>query len=93
MPRVEFLPTHQSIQIETTTTLREAAHLAGVDVFDRCGGLGACCNCVVKVLNGMDHLNPKTWVEEAVHHLGENERLSCQCRILGEAIVTLTVPV
>jgi ferredoxin len=87
MAKLTFLPDKISIDVDESLTMREAAHLAGVDVQDRCGGNGACCNCVVTVLEGSEHLNPKTFVEEAVTYLAANDRLSCQCRISGTVVV------
>jgi uncharacterized 2Fe-2S/4Fe-4S cluster protein (DUF4445 family) len=87
MPKVTFLPSGQSIEIDSDTTLREAAHLVDVSVHDRCGGMGACCNCIVTVIDGMAHINPKGIVEEAVFYLAEEDRLSCQCRITGDVTV------
>lgn len=87
MPKVRFLPDNIEIEIDEATSLREAAHLAGVDVHDRCGGLGACCNCVVTVVSGEENINVKTVIEEAVFYLSPADRLSCQCRIIGDVIV------
>ncbi|MDX2084523.1 MAG: 2Fe-2S iron-sulfur cluster-binding protein [Candidatus Melainabacteria bacterium] len=87
MPKVTFLPSGQQVEIDTTTTLREASYLVNVDVHDRCGGLGACCNCVVTVVSGAEHIGPKTVVEEAVFYLAADDRLSCQCRITGDVVV------
>lgn len=87
MPRVTFMPEGIALDIDEQTTLREAAHRAGVDVHDRCGGLGACCNCVVTVLEGMGHISPKGVVEEAVFYLDANDRLSCQCKITGDVTI------
>ncbi len=87
MPKVTFLPSGQSIEIDTETTLREAAHAVHVNVHDRCGGLGACCNCVVTVVEGEKNIQPKTIVEEAVFYLDASDRLSCQCRITGDVVV------
>ncbi|WP_373531785.1 2Fe-2S iron-sulfur cluster-binding protein [Vampirovibrio sp.] len=87
MPKVTFLPSGQSIDIDSETTLREAAHLLGVSVHDRCGGMGACCNCVVTVKEGSANVCPKTVVEEAVFYLSQDDRLSCQCRITGDVVV------
>ncbi|MBY0403335.1 MAG: hypothetical protein K2X66_05520, partial [Cyanobacteria bacterium] len=69
MPTVRFLPSDTTIDIDDTTTLREAAHLAGVDVHDRCGGLGACCNCVITIIEGAENVCKKTVIEEAVFYL------------------------
>lgn len=87
MPQVTFLPSGRSIEIDSETTLREAAHLVEVNVHDRCGGMGACCNCVVTVVEGMANICPKTVIEEAVFYLAEGDRLSCQCRITGDVVV------
>jgi uncharacterized 2Fe-2S/4Fe-4S cluster protein (DUF4445 family) len=89
MPRVTFLPSGQSVDIDSDTTLRDAAHCLGINVYDRCGGMGACCNCVVTITAGHDHLNAKTLVEDAVFYLAPNDRLSCQTKITGD--VTLSV--
>jgi 2Fe-2S ferredoxin len=87
MPQVTFLPSGKTIEIDSETTLREAAHLAEVNVHDRCGGMGACCNCVVTVTEGMANICAKTIVEEAVFYLAADDRLSCQCRITGDVTV------
>lgn len=87
MHKVTFQPSGRSIEIDGETTLREAAHLAGVDVHDRCGGMGACCNCVVTIVEGTPNLCPKTIIEEAVFYLDVSDRLSCQCRISGDVTI------
>ncbi|MBK8189253.1 MAG: (2Fe-2S)-binding protein [Vampirovibrionales bacterium] len=87
MSRILFLPTGQSIEIDGVATLRDAAHALGVEVHDRCGGMGACCNCIIEIVAGAEHLNAKTHLEEPVFYLGPNERLSCQCRPTGDITV------
>ncbi len=87
MPKVRFTPQNLEIEIDGETTLREAAHLLDINVHDRCGGNGACCSCVVTVLQGMENICPKTVVEEAVFYLDPNDRLSCQCRIHGDVVL------
>ena len=87
MPRVRFEPSGQEIEIDGETTLREAAHEVGVDVHDRCGGMGACCNCVVTVMEGMENICDKTIIEEAVFYLDKDDRLSCQCKITGDVVI------
>lgn len=87
MHQVTFLPSGKIIQIDSETTLREAAHMANVSVHDRCGGMGACCNCVVTIVEGGGNVCPKTIVEEAVFYLSEGDRLSCQCRITGDVVI------
>lgn len=87
MPKVTFLPSGEQIEIDGKTTIREAAHMLGIDVHDRCGGMGACCNCIVTVVEGVDNLCEKTIVEQAVFYLDKQDRLSCQTRIKGDVTV------
>ena len=87
MPKVTFEPGGLSVEIDGDTTLREAAHLLNVNVHDRCGGMGACCNCVVTVLKGAENILPKTIVEEGVVYLSGGDRLSCQCKITGDVVI------
>lgn len=87
MPKVTFLPSGKVIEIDGETTIREAAHLVDVSVHDRCGGMGACCNCIVTILEGAGNVCAKSVVEEAVFYLAENDRLSCQCRLNGDVVV------
>lgn len=87
MPKITFLPSGKVIEIDGDTTIREAAHIIGVSVHDRCGGMGACCNCIVTVVEGSGNICPKSVVEEAVFYLAETDRLSCQCRLSGDVVV------
>jgi len=87
MTKARFEPSGFEIELDDTTTLREAAHLLGINVHDKCGGNGACCNCVITIVKGMENICPKTILEEAVFYLDKNDRLSCQCRIYGDVIV------
>jgi ferredoxin len=61
--------------------------VVAVSVHDRCGGMGACCNCIVTVVQGMENICAKSVVEEAVFYLSAEDRLSCQCRISGDVVV------
>ena len=90
MPTLTFQPGGESIEVDSTVTIREAAHQLGLNVHDRCGGNGACCNCVVTILEGHPNINPKTVVEDAVFYLDKEDRLSCQCKLFGD--VTVTIP-
>ncbi|MCR4327715.1 MAG: (2Fe-2S)-binding protein [Nanoarchaeota archaeon] len=42
---------------------------------------GVCGTCKIKVLKGMENINPKTEMEEEFP-LDEDERLACQCHKL-----------
>jgi ferredoxin len=46
-----------------------------------------CGICLVRVLSGADHLSPMTPAEKdflKAMHADPDERLSCQCRVLGD---------
>ncbi|MEB3206464.1 MAG: 2Fe-2S iron-sulfur cluster-binding protein [Vampirovibrionales bacterium] len=90
MAIVTFLPSGNAIETKPGMTLREAAHQLGLDVHDRCGGLGACCNCVVTVIKGAQHLSEKTAIEEAVFYMDPGDRLSCQCLALDDVTVQIS---
>jgi ferredoxin len=87
---VTFLPDYQTLEdASANQTVRELAKGLGVSLADRCGGLGACYNCVVRVIEGDIHLSGKTDVEAAASGLAENERLACQCRVIGSGRVVM----
>ena len=64
------------------SSLFDAAAQAGVRVPTSCIAQGKCKECIVEVTGGMDLLVPRT---EHERHLKDRFRLSCQCRIAGEA--------
>lgn len=88
MPVVTFLPSGQQLPVPEQLPLRTAAKTAGLTVNDRCGGNGACGCCVVTIVAGAEACSPKTPVEQA-HYLEANERLSCQCTVVGPVTVQL----
>ena len=88
MAKVTFQPSGLELDIDENTTLRDAAHQLGVDVQDQCGGQGACCNCIIRIDSGAENINPKTHLEAPVFYLEDGERLSCQCRIVGDVVIT-----
>lgn len=88
---ITFLPDSVTVAIDPATTIREAAHGAGVNVHDRCGGMGACCNCIVTLKEGAEFVTAKTLVEEAVFYLDSQDRLSCQCHVKGGHVVVETL--
>ena len=91
MPSLHFEDIDLTIEADTCTTLRELAKANGVTVFDRCGGNGVCCSCVVTITEGMEHVTPKSDLEEAVTYMEAGDRLSCQCKLTGSGAVSLKV--
>ncbi len=46
---------------------------------------GTCGTCRIEVVEGMEHLSPKTAEEEMLGCVG-NQRQACQCRILSGTV-------
>ena len=60
----------------------------GIPVDNLCGGKGVCGKCAVRVVEGL--VSPPTEVERRWRNvLGSDMRLSCQVRILSDAVVEL----
>lgn len=66
---------------------------SGLDWMHACGGKGRCSTCKVRVISGSSNLTPLSPVEISYreqNELREDERLTCQTRLLGD--VTFIVP-
>lgn len=87
MPKVTFQPEGISVEIDTGTSLLEAARRCDAPVGSACGGNLACSTCHLWIRTGADSL---TEIED-----GENDildkafdvrpqsRLGCQARVAG----------
>ncbi len=64
------------------SSLFDCADALGVKVPTSCNKNGKCRECLVEVAEGMELLSPKMPEE---HHLKENFRLSCRCKIISDA--------
>ena len=95
MPTIEFLIEKKKIKVGQFANLRKAALKQGIDVYqgiDRilhyyCPGLGLCGTCTMEVVEGMENLTPKTWVERLrlqMKGCHPNIRLSCQTCVIGD---------
>lgn len=64
-----------------------------LDWMHACGGKGRCTTCKVIVISGSHHFSSTTPAENRYRSIGalkDNERLSCQTRVLGD--VAIAVP-
>ena len=52
MPSITFQPSGILLDVQTNTTLLDAARLAGVEIDAPCGGKGTCGNCIARVVSG-----------------------------------------
>ena len=98
--RVVFTPSGLSGTVEDGTTVLAAARRLGVDLDSVCGGLGICGRCQVEPAIGRfdkwavtvadDHLSQPGPLEDAYRErkgLDGPNRLGCDVRILGDAVI------
>jgi ferredoxin len=85
LPRLTVLG-HAPVDIDRAHTLLSACEAHGIPMGSSCGGF-ACCNaCRVDVLEGV--LTP-CLPEEHPFLDGPRQRLGCQARLVGDAVVAL----
>ena len=97
---VVFTPSGRRGRFAVGTPLLKAARSLGVDIDSVCGGRGICgrCQCVVSegefpkhgIVSTLEHLSPVGPVEERYAQkkgLKPSRRLSCQMRLLGDAVI------
>jgi uncharacterized 2Fe-2S/4Fe-4S cluster protein (DUF4445 family) len=86
---VRFLPEEKTVQVETGTTLMEAAAKAGVHVDNLCGGKGVCGRCRVRVLNGNIHADKHSISILSGDEIKEGYVLSCQTRVSSDVEILI----
>ena len=89
MPKINFLPSNKSIEVDTGVELLEAARKAGVSIDAPCGGEGTCGKCMVKIVSGdvdSDSLGLLTQEEVADGYV-----LACRTKLISSS-VTVDVP-
>ena len=70
------------------STVLELCEAAGIDIEAACGGFACCNTCRVQVLAGAENLS--SLVDEEQPFLdAADQRLGCQCRVLGPVSVRL----
>ncbi|HUT86687.1 MAG TPA: 2Fe-2S iron-sulfur cluster-binding protein, partial [Candidatus Heimdallarchaeota archaeon] len=79
MSRVTFLPSEESIEVESGTTLLDAAKQAGVFVASICGGDGICGKCRLVVQSGEVDASPTTLLSRQEIQAGYV--LACQTKV------------
>lgn len=89
--RVTFTPLGRSAQAHSDETILDVARRAGAPLGNSCGGVGVCARCLVRVVEGDDHLSPPTTIELRVgaqRGFTPPQRLACQAIVLGDIDVT-----
>lgn len=94
MPTLTVQNLPATVSVPSGSTLLAALQTAGYDWMHACGAKGRCTTCRIILVSGADALTPPTAAElryRATNRLQENERLTCQTRLL-EGAVTGRVP-
>ncbi|MCC5789372.1 MAG: (2Fe-2S)-binding protein [Opitutales bacterium] len=90
MKDVTLQPINERVSIKTDTRVLDTLLAKNCNVMMACGGQGICATCHVYINKGMESLTPMGDRERRTLGLitgaGENSRLSCQCRVLGEGV-------
>ena len=72
----------RQVAVTPGSSLFDCAESLGIAVPTSCHKQGKCKECLVEIVEGMEHLSDRTPAER---HLHDAYRLSCQARIVGEA--------
>ncbi len=97
---VVFTPSGRRGRFQVGTPVLKAARSLGVDIDTVCGGRGICgrCQCLISegefakhgIVSRAEHLSPQNEVEvrfDRKKGLKAGRRLSCQMRLLGDAVI------
>jgi uncharacterized 2Fe-2S/4Fe-4S cluster protein (DUF4445 family) len=97
-PTITFASTAKKLQERQCTaargeTLIEVARRAGIEISATCGGRGRCRSCRVKILKG--EVPPPTIMDRVqlgLDAVQEHFRLSCQTRVVDDALILVAPP-
>jgi uncharacterized 2Fe-2S/4Fe-4S cluster protein (DUF4445 family) len=78
-------PTPIVVQVPTNTLLADAAHIAGIDVGQPCGGQGRCGRCAVQVLEGS--VRRRSTLRLSTEALEQGYALACQTVVEGDVAI------
>ncbi len=78
------------VEVDAGRSLLEAAHLCDAPVHTLCNGIAACIQCLVRIVEGGEHLSPPEAIEKDrignIFHI-TGERLACQACVRGPVVV------
>lgn len=76
------------VSVVKGTTLLDAALEAGADLNHYCGGMCSCGSCRLEILSGeVSPLDPMEETTLDIVREGEQDRLGCQTRAMGDIVV------
>jgi len=91
MPKIILEPGSYELNAPRKANLLKFLHGAEIPVGSACGGKGLCASCKLTILEGAKNLShPNTRELELAerNHLQKDERIACQCKILGDIRIT-----
>jgi uncharacterized 2Fe-2S/4Fe-4S cluster protein (DUF4445 family) len=77
----------QPVRVSTNTLLVEAAHRAGVEVLQPCGGQGRCGRCILQVLDGQ--VRRRSTLRLTTDDVASGYALACQTVVEGDLRVAI----
>jgi len=81
-------PTPTVVQVPTNTLLADAAHLAGIEIGQPCGGQGRCGRCAVQVTEGS--VRRRSTLRLSTEAIEQGFALACQTVVEGD--VSIYIP-
>ena len=83
--RVQFDIVAEPVHVLTGTLLTEAAHKAGIDIAQPCGGQGRCGRCAVQVVEGS--VRSRSTLRLSAEDVADGYVLACQAVVEGDASI------
>lgn len=94
MGNIKFVNENQEVIAANGANLREKALQNKIDLYTfkgkmmNCGGYGQCGTCIVEIVDGIEHLSPRTEVEtRKLKKKPDSYRLACQVLVNGPVSV------
>ena len=96
MAKVMIQNEGKTVEIPANANLREALLEAKVPLYNgprkmlNCRGKGHCCGCEILVIEGAEHLTPRTPAEhKKLKTYDVHSRLACQAAVNGDAEIVI----
>ncbi|MDB5037252.1 MAG: hypothetical protein JWQ35_780 [Bacteriovoracaceae bacterium] len=89
--KILLKPKNTELVAPRDTNLLQFLQSKDIPVGNACGGMGLCASCKVSVLKNEKNISRPNDQEMGLkdrNHLQKNERISCQCRVLGDIEIT-----
>jgi uncharacterized 2Fe-2S/4Fe-4S cluster protein (DUF4445 family) len=84
---ITFETNGEGVSVSKGTLLSEAARLAGLDIFQPCGGQGRCGRCVVQVKEGV--VRRRSTLRLSAEDIASGFALACQTVVEGDVVIAI----